>query len=70
MDLQHYFMEETNKKLDDLKEDMKAVYKELHKLNEFKVRMRAESKTHAAWTSTIISVVIGILTLLASIIFQ
>jgi predicted translin family RNA/ssDNA-binding protein len=58
-----YFMEETNKKFDEVKKDIKDVKTSVQSLNEFKVSLMVSSR----WVSLIVSTLVGIFTFFASL---
>ena len=66
-DLQKYFMEQTNSALSDLKTDVKLINSKLDSFADFKTHMTQESKIGATIRSTIVSGVLGAITLAASL---
>lgn len=57
-----YYVEQTNKRFDDLKEDLRDIQMRIESLHEFKVEQIATSRT----ISLIISGVCGLITLIVS----
>lgn len=57
-----YFIEETNKKFDDVKDRVDSIHKRLDDIEKFKVEMMVSSR----WVSLLVSAACGLITLTAS----
>jgi hypothetical protein len=62
-ELLKYFIEETNKKFDGVSEKLDGVHQKLEDLGKFKIEMLVSSR----WIALIVSSVVGVITLVATL---